>query len=222
MKSKYDRTPKNTHHGDRPLNIQSTEFIESTHTFKMKAIKIACLALLCGTFYISSSFTDDVSDASAPAPAKEEKNSNHSRRYNPGIIISTVPTDTIIEILGHTFNGLSEIRMAVEAELRIAETHFGNTVWHPTPQKPVEGLHVVCLYEPYPIFDSYDDASENRNYVNFFFSTEPFSDSYMYFLARLKHEMNYQIVNEGMSTYAAPAIYYDGDGKKMTVAQKRW
>lgn len=130
------------------------------------------------------------------------------------ICIREVSKDSKIEICGHVFNGLAEIRNAVEAYSRIGK----DDSWTTEPKKPVEGVHVICVYEPYPCFDSYDYASEDRDYRNYFFSTEPFTMEQIERLSKLPGNFNAQIVNETMPEWALPAVYYGGESKKIIVA----
>ncbi len=136
-----------------------------------------------------------------------------------GILISEVPVNKRIEILGRMFNGLREIRNAVEVRARVENSIFGGrSIWRTGPRKEIPGIHVLELYEPYPCFDSEDYASENRQYSNFFFSEKPFTDADINRLAKLDHRCNYRIVKAGIQESALPAVYYVGEGNMMTVA----
>lgn len=130
------------------------------------------------------------------------------------IIIREFSKTAKIEILGHTFNGLAEIKQAVEFYSRLGR----NNRWKTEPKKPVDGLHVIELYEPYPCFDSEDFASEDRDFCNFFFATKPFSKSEVMRLEELPHRFNAQIVDRRMPIWALPAVYYGGYGDKVIVA----
>ncbi len=69
-----------------------------------------------------------------------------------------------LEILGHVFNGLSNMKKAVKSYCRI-----GQDSWKTEPKSPIEGVHVICIYEPYPCFNSEDYANEDRDYSSYFF-----------------------------------------------------
>ncbi len=56
-------------------------------------------------------------------------------------IISEVPATSKVEILRHVFNGLADIKNAVETYCRI-----GDTPWGTEPKAPVTGLHLICIY----------------------------------------------------------------------------
>lgn len=130
------------------------------------------------------------------------------------ILIREVSKTSEIEILGHVFNGLNDIKSAVESYCRV-----GRKPWGSEPKSPVEGVHVVCIYEPYPCFDSEDYASEDRDFSNYFFSTEPFTKQHIERLANLPGRCNAQMVDETMPEWAAPAVYYRGEGDKIIVAK---
>lgn len=129
------------------------------------------------------------------------------------VCIHEVSTTSKIKILGHIFNGLSEIKKAVEIFCRI-----GGKAWDTEPQSPISGIHVTCIYESYPCFDSEDYASEDRDFSNYFFSTKPFTKEKIMQLSKLPGRCNAQIIDEKMCEWAVPAVYYGGEGDKMIVA----
>lgn len=118
-----------------------------------------------------------------------------------------------VEILGHVFHGLTDIKTAVEAYCRV-----GSQPWETETRLSVEGIHVVCVYEPYPCFDSEDYANEDRDFSNYFFSTKPFTKQQIERLAKLPGRCNAQMVNDNMPEWAIPAVYYRGEGDTMIVA----
>lgn len=121
-----------------------------------------------------------------------------------------------VEILGHIFNGLDDIKNAVESYCRI-----GRDSWNTEPKSTVDVIHVICVYEPYPCFDSEDYASEDRDFSNYFFSTKPFTKLQIAHLSKLPGRCNAQIVDEKIPEWAVPAVYYGGEGDKMIVATPR-
>lgn len=127
--------------------------------------------------------------------------------------IREVDKTSNVEILGHVFNGLNDIKRAVEAYCRV-----DGEPWETEPKSPISGIHVVCIYEPYPCFDSEDYANENRDFSNYFFQTEPFTKQQIERLAKLPGRCNAQMVNENMPEWVAPAVYFRGEGNKMIVA----
>jgi len=127
--------------------------------------------------------------------------------------IREVSKNSEIEILGHVFNGLSEIKEAVEVFCRMGWHH-----WNTDPTSKVEGIHVICVYERYPCFDSWDYANEDREFSNYFFSDKPFTEQQIERLSKLPGQCNAQIVNDSMPEWALPAVYYRGEGDTMVVA----
>ncbi len=128
------------------------------------------------------------------------------------IWIREVSKTSKIEILGHVFNGLNEIKSAVESYCRVEREP-----WDTEPKSPVEDIHVVCVYEPYPCFDSEDYANEDRDFSNYFFSTKPFTKQQIERLAKLPGRCNAQMVIETIPEWAVPAVYYRGEGDKIIV-----
>ena len=55
-----------------------------------------------------------------------------------------------------------------------------------------------------------------------FFSTKPFTKQQIDKLSKLPGRCNAQIVCDSMPEWAAPAVYYSGDGDKMVVATLSW
>lgn len=131
------------------------------------------------------------------------------------ICIREVSKNTKVEILGHVFNGLNDIRRAVETYCRIEREP-----WDTEPKKAVEGIHVINVYEPYPCFDSEDYANEDRDFSNYFFSTKPFTKQQIERLSKLPSRCNAQMVNDAMPEWAVPAVYYRGDGDSVIIATK--
>lgn len=129
------------------------------------------------------------------------------------VMISEVPKTSKVEILGYVFNGLDSIKKAVECYWRI-----GHGPLSTDPKCPVDGVHVVCIYEPYPCFDAEDYANENREYCNYFFSNQPFTRQKIARLSRLPGRCNAQMVSASMPEWAVPAVYYRGEGNTMIVA----
>ncbi len=128
------------------------------------------------------------------------------------VIISELPKTAQIEVLGHTFQNLQEVRDAVSI---IGHSHAdwnGNRyIREEQPSKPVLGLYVGLIYEPYPCFDSSDYAYEKRRYWNYFFSDSPITAEDLTRLAEMLHKSNYRYIHEEMEGFAAPALYWGGD-----------
>lgn len=131
----------------------------------------------------------------------------------PKICIREISKTSKVEILGHIFNGLADIKKAVESYCRI-----GRDSWNTEPKSQADGIHVICVYEPYPCFDSEDYANEDRDFSNYFFSTKPFTKQQIARLSKLPGRCNAQIVDEKMPEWAVPSVYYGGEGDNMIVA----
>lgn len=144
---------------------------------------------------------------------KERLSNNKTNRTMGKIWIREVSKASEVEILGHIFNGLDDITKAVESYCRI-----GREPWDIEPKSPVDGIHVLCVYQPYPCFDAYDYANEDRDYCNYFFSTKPFTRQQIMQLNKLPGKCNARIVDENLPEWAVPAVYYGGEGDKMILA----
>lgn len=81
-----------------------------------------------------------------------------------------MPNDGKIEILGHVFTGIEEIRKAVEVRGRVTpDFREERDLVEEIPEKPIEDLHILELYQPYPCFDSLDLLYETEGLVIFSF-----------------------------------------------------
>lgn len=120
-----------------------------------------------------------------------------------------------VEILGHVFHGLNDIKQYVEISLRREYSHDG--VMRMEAAKRCE-VHVGELYDYYPCFDSSDYGSENRCYSNFIFRNHPILLNDMRRLAELPGRINNCRVTEDVSQDMRPMAYYNGEGDVMLVA----
>lgn len=133
-----------------------------------------------------------------------------------GYTIHTVSIYDSIVIYSHRFNGLDEIRKAVGLFM-----HDNREPYQASEKRhqPVEGVHVLCNYDPYPTFDEYDAMCEDRDYENYYFLDRPFTKRETDAIAAVYPRMSFCKVYEGMSLPAGmPVIYYYGDGDTMQVA----
>lgn len=115
-----------------------------------------------------------------------------------------------IEILGHIFNGLEDIENAVEIETRLSNSIGERYIRKVDPQRPIPGIHILKVYQPYPCFDSSDLMYENRRYCNYFFSREGFSNEMINHIAGSKWWNNYCLIHKDMDMAMKPAIYFGG------------
>ena len=123
-----------------------------------------------------------------------------------------------VTILGHSFNGLKDIREHVELYGR--DGYDGLHCWSPTEVEPYEDVHVGHFYESYPIFDS-SDLCDDRTYQNYIFRAAPITEADMKEALRISHGINFSMVHETISEENLPILYYKGDGKYMLLATKR-
>lgn len=132
-------------------------------------------------------------------------------------LVST--TDNVV-IFGHTFHGLKDIELAVEARVR-KEGSKGvckpSDIYWCKPEKAVEGIHVVEKYERYPCFDEHDYAYEKRYYSWYYFSTQPFDADVMCRLSVYVDAANNATSKQEYLPQATPSIHYPGDGDKMNL-----
>lgn len=139
------------------------------------------------------------------------------KKADKKIVLSTLPIDADIEIKGHIFHGLKDIRKNTTNYSRIQKHHdFERHQWVAKDVNPVDGIYILEMYEPYPTFEG---DNEDRTYSNFFFSKKPFTVDRIDKIAEMKHGLNDQIVLEDMDPDLVPAIYNDGNYKTMIVAQ---
>lgn len=131
------------------------------------------------------------------------------------VVVREVCIDEDVEILGHVFHGLRDIEAHVEAHLYGGIEHGKITLRTP---KEVCKVHVGELWEPYPCFDIYDYANENRSYQNFIFRKRRISTGDMKKLSNAPTGADACKVSEQMPADIVPAVYYFGSGDTMLVA----
>ncbi len=123
-----------------------------------------------------------------------------------------------VTILGHTFNGLSDIKRHIE--LVGYQGYDGLHCYSPMIADMCEDVHVGHFKENYPVFDSYD-LSDDRTYQNYIFRAEPITEEVMQKAFRTNHVFNFCMVHEDIDEILLPILYYSGDGKYMLLASKR-
>ena len=122
-----------------------------------------------------------------------------------------------VTILGHTFNGLKDIREHVE--LFGSEGYDGLHCWSPTEVEPYKDVHIGHFYENYPVFDSYDLA-DDRTYQNYIFRPTSITETNMKDAFCTFHGFNFCMVHENIPEENLPILYYSGDGQYMLLATK--
>lgn len=116
--------------------------------------------------------------------------------------------DDAFNVLGHTFQGLQEIRQRVE--MFCFEGYTGFKIF--TPEETVsspDGLHVGMMFKSYPKFDSYD-AGDNRSYDNYIIRKKVISKSDMKKLSRIPSLYNDKRIHEMIPAIMLPILYYGG------------
>lgn len=116
--------------------------------------------------------------------------------------------DDAFNILGHTFQGLQEIRQRVE--MFCFEGYSGFKTF--TPEEAVsshDGLHVGMMFKSYPKFDSYD-AYDDRSYDNYIIRNKEISTSDMEKLSQIPSLYNDKRIHEHIPSDMLPILYYGG------------
>ena len=131
--------------------------------------------------------------------------------------IITCSINDDINILGHTFHGLRDIRRHVEKSLMRDFTMYEVDDVEPMAKCDV---HVGHLWVPYPCFDMDDFANESRFYHNFIFRRRPITRDDMRLLWGLPAEANHCRVTELLPPDIGPILYYLGCGDTMLLAVK--
>lgn len=126
--------------------------------------------------------------------------------------IMSIPTNSTITIQGITFNGLKQVKEAVEVIMRIETNLSGKRFFgEKEPKARIQDIHVAELFEPYPCFDSSDWEFEDRDTCIFCFSKKPFTEEELNRIASYRHIQSLPID-------ALPALYYCGQGDIMILA----
>ncbi|MDE6484456.1 MAG: hypothetical protein K2L14_03560 [Duncaniella sp.] len=124
-----------------------------------------------------------------------------------------------VKIMGHRFNGLKDIKAAVELSSSDKDMNWFLRAHANKDYTKLKDIHVAEIWASYPCFDSSDSLYENRTYQNYFFSREPFTEKRLReIFESCRIEMNFRLINDDMPAWAAPALYYEGDGDEMVLA----
>ncbi len=84
-----------------------------------------------------------------------------------------------------------------------------------------KGIYLNSKKDRYPCFDSYDYASEDRYYANYFLSDSPFTDEQIAEHSKLPYSSCYNKATEELQPRHLPMIYYKGEGSYMYLATER-
>lgn len=121
-----------------------------------------------------------------------------------------------VEILGHVFHGLQDVKEHVEMSLYRSYSHGQADKREPELRCNV---HVGEMWMPYPCFDFEDSLYENRTYQNFIFRSRPITQDDMRKLSELPSGGNQCRISDNVPSEMLPMIYYVGDGDTMIVAK---
>jgi len=119
-----------------------------------------------------------------------------------------------VEILGHVFHGLQDIKDHVEMSLYDSSHGVAKAR---EPKSKCE-VHVGEVWASYPCFDSEDFMYEDRTYQNYIFRSRPITQDDMQQLSALPSKCNYCRVSENIPPEMLPMVYYVGDGDTMLAA----
>lgn len=127
-----------------------------------------------------------------------------------GYDIQCLSIEDSFTVLGHHFNGLADVPRSVEKYHRHKRNDFDADKFVKR-----EGIHILCDYEPYPIFDI-SDADDDREYRNYFFLPRPFTCDDISHIDMLPTCGDNFKVSEKMDDISEmPLLYYKGDGPSM-------
>lgn len=121
-----------------------------------------------------------------------------------------------VEILGHIFHGLDDIKAYVEMTL-YENDRSKESARHGSPEKCGD-VHVGEVRMSYPCFDSSDYDCENRSYQNYIVRKETISADELWKVKILPTSGNFKKINEQMPLDVLPMVYYSGEGGAMLVA----
>ena len=147
----------------------------------------------------------------------KERMDEHIADYD----IQCYPRDAQLKLCGSMFDGLEDIERQVEMAA------IDRYIWNDDcayPRKEYKqnpnGLHVGCLWQSYPTFDS-SDSSDGRSYDNYIVRSHPITASDMKQLYDVKSETNACRVHEFVPEDLLPIVYHDGNNKYILVATKK-
>ena len=120
-----------------------------------------------------------------------------------------------VEILGHVFHGLADIKDHVEMSLY--KDYSRGMAKSRETNKACE-IHVGEMWMPYPCFDSSDYAYEDRTYQNYIFRRNPITQEDMRKLSELRSHGDERRVSDDVPLEMLPMVYYCGDDDTMLVA----
>ncbi len=120
-------------------------------------------------------------------------------------------------VFGHRFDGLDSVRQSVEV--------FQRDRWHHVFKRndfvSVPGIHVLCSYEPYPVFDS-SDIGDDREYCDYYFLQRPFSESDCARIEAIPARGDNEKYSDDLTHVdEMPVLYYSGFGQSMLLVKPK-
>lgn len=124
--------------------------------------------------------------------------------------IQMLPITCKLNFFGHQTN-LKQIAACVEIIRRIGR-------WTSLRERKDDTFHVAEVYEPYPCFDSFDYASENRDYENYFIRDRAMTEADCLEIENCFGRYCRFFASNDLPEKYLPVIYRDGDSGLMYVA----
>ncbi len=124
-----------------------------------------------------------------------------------------------VAILGHTFDGLDDIKEHVELYGHVVYNNL-YSCWSDADVDVCDDVHIGHFYDNYPIFDS-SDLCDNRTYQNYIFRTKALSECDMKEAFQMFSRFNFCMVHENIPEDKLPILYYRGEGNYMLLATKK-
>lgn len=133
-------------------------------------------------------------------------------------VLRQISVNDDVEILGHVFHGLHDIKEHVEMSLYKSYAKGEASQWEPRKKGDV---HVGEMWMPYPCFDSEDFVNENRSYSNFIFRNRPLTQDDMRRLSELPSGKCECRITDNVPDDMLPLVYYFGEGDTMQLLELR-
>ena len=133
------------------------------------------------------------------------------------VTVQRLPIDEDVEILGHVFHGLQDIKAHVEMALYRDYSRGKADIREPKLKCDV---HVGEMWMPYPCFDFEDSVNENRSYSNYIFRNRPLTQDDMRRLSELPSASTECRITDDVPQDMLPLLYYFGEGNEMLLKAK--
>ena len=125
--------------------------------------------------------------------------------------IQCLSVDDSFTVHGRVYDGLTDVKAHIEWYMRRNRDPYRANRYHHLPGD----VHVLCNYEPYPIFDS-SDLGDDRDYCNYFFNNRPYADADFGRISGMPAGGNFDKALESLTCVdELSLLYYPGDGNTM-------